>query len=161
MNDAARSSTVHGAPLGLIGLARQFGVYLLAGGGAAAANFAAGALFRATVTGGLAYPTSVVLGMAVGALVAFFLHRTFTFAVADEPAAPQAVRFTAVAVGGVLITVGFAEMVVVLWSALGSPVISRAMTEHVAHAAAIGVNAVYGFLALKFFALKRRGAFAR
>jgi putative flippase GtrA len=137
---------------------RQFGVYLLSGGGAAAANFATGALVRLASTSAFVYGVSVVLGMTVGTLSSFFLHRRYTFSVHDEPAAPQAVRFTLVAVGGLVIALTFAEALLALWQLAGSPWLSRAVTEAIAHVATIGVNAVYGFLAMKFFALKRRGA---
>jgi putative flippase GtrA len=136
---------------------RQFGVYLLAGGGAAAVNFTAGTLVRLASTSALVYGASVVVGMAAGTLVSFFLHRRYTFSVDDEPAAPQAARFALVSVGGVAIALGFAEGVLALWELAGSPWLPRAVMEACAHAATIGVNTVYGFVAMKFFALKRRG----
>jgi putative flippase GtrA len=140
---------------------RQFGVYLVAGGGAAAANFAAGASIRLVSTSAVVYGVSVVVGMAVGTVTSFFLHRRFTFLVHDEPAAPQAVRFAMVAAGGVVIALTFAEGVLALWQLAGSPWLSRGVVEALAHAVTIGVNTVYGFVAMKFFALKRRGTRAQ
>ena len=91
-----------------LALAREIVTYLVAGGGAAAANFAAGGLIRVFSRSALVYGASVVVGMAVGTVVSFFLHRRFTFSVADEPAAPQAARFALVAApGGVLIALTF------------------------------------------------------
>jgi putative flippase GtrA len=136
---------------------RQFGVYLLSGGGAAVANFATGALIRLASTSALVYGLSVVAGMVVGTLASFFLHRRYTFSVHDQPAAPQAVRFALVAAGGLVIALTFAEAVLALWQLAGSPWLPRSVTEALAHVATIGVNAVYGFLAMKFFALRRRG----
>jgi putative flippase GtrA len=135
---------------------RQFGVYLLAGGGAAAANLAAGTLVRLASTSGFAYGASVVVGMTVGTLMSFFLHRRYTFSVDDQPAAPQAVRFALVAAGGLVIALTFAMAVLAVWELAGSPWLSRAVMETFAHVATLGVNAVYGFLAMKFFALTRR-----
>jgi putative flippase GtrA len=136
---------------------RQLGVYLVAGGGAAAANFAAGALIRLVSTSAFVYGVSVVVGLAVGTVVSFFLHRRYTFSVHDEPAGPQVWRYAMVATGGLVIALTFAEAVLALWQLAGSPWLSRAVVEALAHAATIGVNTVYGFLAMKFFALKRRG----
>jgi putative flippase GtrA len=140
---------------------RQFGIYLVAGGGAAAANFAAGASIRLLSTSAVVYGVSVVAGMAVGTVTSFFLHRRFTFVVHDEPAAPQAMRFVMVAAGGVVIALTFAEGMLGLWHLAGAPWFSRAVVEALAHAATIGVNTVYGFLAMKLFALKRRGSRSR
>lgn len=140
----------------LFAIARQFGVYLLSGGIAAAANFASGELIRAFSSGAFMYGVSVVVGMTIGTVISFFLHRRFTFAVADEPAAPQSVRFAMVTVGGLLIAFTFAEAVLWLWESMGQPWLLRANVEALAHLGAIGLNTVYGFVAMKFFALKRR-----
>jgi putative flippase GtrA len=137
-------------------VSRQFGVYLLAGLVPTVANFAAGALVRLVSTSALVYGASVVVGYVVGTVVSFFLHRRYTFAVGDEPAAPQAVRFAVVSVGAVVLGLAFAEGVLALWQLAGSPWLSRAAAEALVHVATIGVNTVYGFLAMKFFALKRR-----
>lgn len=137
-------------------LARQFGVYLLSGGVAAVANFATGEVIRAFSESAVIYGASVVAGMAIGTVISFFLHRRFTFAVADEPAAPQAVRYSLVIVGSLLIAFVFAEAVLWLWEAAGGSWPSRGTVQALAHVAAIGVNTVYGFVAMKVFALKRR-----
>lgn len=141
---------------GVIALARQFGVYLMNGGVAAVANFLSGELIRAFSESAVVYGASVVIGMAIGTVISFFLHRRFTFAVADEPAAPQALRFSLVTVGGLVIAFVFAEAVLWLWELAGAPWLSRASVQASAHVAAIGLNAVYGFVAMKLFALKRR-----
>jgi putative flippase GtrA len=99
----------------VLAIARQFGVYLLCGGVAAVANFASGELIRAFSESAVVYGCSVVAGMAVGTVISFFLHRRFTFGVADEPATPQAVRFALALVGSLFIAFVFAETVFWLW----------------------------------------------
>jgi putative flippase GtrA len=142
----------------LAALPRQIAIFLVVGGSAALANFGTGVLVRLISTSALVYGASVVLGMGVGTVVSFFLNRRYTFAVADQPAAPQAARYALVSIGGVLVTLTVAEAALGLWQLAGAPLLSRTMMEHCAHLAAIGLNTVYTFLAVKFFALKRRGA---
>ena len=137
---------------------RQFGVYLLAGAVPVVANFAAGALVRLCSTSALVYGVSGVVGFVTGTVVSFFMHRRYTFAVGDEPAAPQAIRFAVVSLGAVVLGLVVAEALLALWQLAGSPWLSRSVAESCVHVATIGVNTVYGFLAMKFFALKRRDA---
>jgi putative flippase GtrA len=98
---------------------------------------------------------SVITGMIVGTVLSFFLNRRYTFAVSDEPVGPQAVRFAIAASGAALLALVFAEGTLALWQLAGSPWLTRAGAEGWAHVAAIGLNTVYGFVAMKFFALKR------
>jgi putative flippase GtrA len=135
---------------------RQFAMYVLVGGGAAAVNFGSGALMRLASSDSAAmYGASVVFGYVVGAVVAFFLHRRYTFSVADEAAGPQAVRFGVVAAIGLFLCLIFSEAVLWVWVAAGSPLVSRHLAEHLDHVATIGMNTVYGFIANKFFALRK------
>jgi putative flippase GtrA len=135
---------------------RQFAMYVLVGGGAAAVNFGAGALVRLIVSGTGVYGASVVFGYVAGTVVAFFLHRRYTFSVADEAAGPQAARFAVVAAVGLVLCLIFSEAVLWVWGLAGSPLVSRHLAEDLDHVATIGMNTVYGFLANKFFALRRR-----
>jgi putative flippase GtrA len=139
-------------------LSRQFSIYLLAGAVPALANFLGGSLVRVISTSRVACDASVVVGYVIGTVVAFFLHRRYTFAVHDEPAGPQAIRFAATAVGALILAVGVADGMLWLWQLLGSPWVSRTLFATGAHVVAIGVNTVAGFLVMKFFALKRRPA---
>jgi putative flippase GtrA len=139
-------------------VSRQFGVYLLTGAVGMVVNFAAGELLRLFSTSALVYGASVVVGFVTGTVVSFFLHRRYTFAVGDEPAAPQAVRFAMAAAGSIVLGLALAEGMLALWQLAGSPWLSRAAAEALVHIATIGVNTVYGFLVMKFFALKRRRA---
>ena len=137
-------------------VSRQFGIFLVVGGIAAVANLGAGAFMRLFSTSGPVYAASVLLGMAVGTVVSFLLNRRYTFGVSDEPVGPQAVRFAIAALGATILGLAIAEGAFALWQLAGSPWLSRRSAESVAHATAIGLNAVYGYLAMKFFALKRR-----
>jgi putative flippase GtrA len=137
---------------------RQFAIYVLVGGGAAVVNFGSGALVRLVSTSAAVYGASVVVGYVAGTVVAFFLHRRYTFSVADEAAGPQAARFAAVAAVGLFLCLIFAEAVLWVWVTAGSPLVSRHLAEDLDHVATIGMNTVYGFLANKFFALRRRDA---
>ena len=136
-------------------LSRQFGTFLLVGGLSAVVNFLSGAAVRLVSTSALAYGVSLVVGMVVGTVVSFFLNRHFTFRVSDEPAGPQAIRFALVAVGAIVIAAVFGEVVLAIWGLAGSPWMTRATVEALAHVGAIGLNTIYGFVAMKFFALKR------
>jgi putative flippase GtrA len=136
---------------------RQFGLFLLIGGGAAVCNFGAGALVRLISTSALVLTLSVVAGHVVGTVVSFVLNRRFTFAVSDERVGPQAWRFAVASLGGLVVVAFVTDGLAWLWGRAGSPLVSRSVAESVAHAAAIGVNTVYSFVIVKFFALKRRG----
>ncbi len=136
-------------------VSRQFGTFLLIGGLAACVNFLSGAAVRLVSTTAFAYGVSLVVGMAAGTIVSFYLNRHFTFRVSDEPVGPQAVRFGLVALGAVVLVALFGEAVLALWSLAGSPWLSRATVESLAHVAAIGLNTIYSFVAMKFFALKK------
>jgi putative flippase GtrA len=134
---------------------RQFVIYLVVGGLSAAANFGSGAAVRLYSTSASVYGASVVTGMIVGTVLSFFLNRRYTFGVSDEPVGPQAVRFGIAASGAALLALVFAEGALALWQLAGSPWLTRASAEGWAHVAAIGLNTLYGFVAMKFFALKR------
>lgn len=137
-------------------LTRQFGVFLIVGGLSAAVNFLSGAAIRLVSTSGVVYAISIVVGMFTGSVMSFFLNRRFTFKVDDEPAGPQALRFALASVGAIFLGWAFAEVLFAIWVALGSPWLSRASGESAAHIGAIGLNTLYSFVAMKFFALRRR-----
>jgi putative flippase GtrA len=88
--------------------------------------------------------------------VSFFLNRRFTFRARDEAVAPQAFRFTVVAAGAVLVSVAVASLVLWAWELAGRVLLTRGHTETLGHVGAIGVSTVYNFLAMKFFAFRRR-----
>ncbi len=136
---------------------RQFGVFLVVGGIAAAANFGAGELVRVLFP---ASPigVSVDVGMIVGTILSFFLNRRHTFAVGDAPMGPQAARFAIVSVGSMVLAFVLAEGLLRLWDLAGAPLVTRGQMENLVHLVAIGVNTIYGFVAMKFFALKAQAS---
>jgi putative flippase GtrA len=135
---------------------KQFVVFLLVGGTAALVNFLSGALVRSCWTSYSAYVASVTLGFVLGTVVSFFLNRRFTFTASDEAAAPQAFRFVVVALGSVVLSIAVASLVLWAWELAGRVVLTRAQVESLGHVSAIGVSTVYNFLAMKFFAFRRR-----
>jgi putative flippase GtrA len=136
-------------------ISRQFGVFLLVGGVAAVANFGAGAAVRLFSTSDFACEASVVVGMIVGSILSFFSNRRYTFAVSDEPAGPQAKRFTIVSIGSIILAYVVSKGMLEVWTRTGSLWVSRATADHLVAITVIGLNTVYGFLAHKFFSLKR------
>ena len=132
----------------------QFLVFLLVGGTAAFVNFSAGALVRAYSSSYPAYVASITLGFVLGTLVSFVLNRTVTFRASAEAVAPQALRFVAVALGSVVISVVVASAVLWAWALAGRLVLTHAQVETVGHLGAIGVCTIYNFVAMKFFAFR-------
>ncbi len=136
---------------------KQFLVFLLVGGTAALVNFFSGALVRLYWTSYSAYVASVTLGFILGTIVSFILNRRFTFRASDEAVAPQAFRFIVVAIGAVFVSVAVASVILWGWELTGRVVVTRAQVETLGHVGAIGVSTVYNFVAMKFFAFRRRG----
>ena len=137
-------------------VSRQFGVFLVVGALSALVNFLSGAAVRIVSTSAPVYGASIVVGMVAGTVLSFFLNRRFTFAVTGAPAAPQAARFALVAVGAIVLAALFGESILFLWQRLPSPWFSRNAVESLAHVGAIGVNTIYGFLAIKYYAMRQR-----
>lgn len=135
---------------------KQFLVFLLVGGTAACVNFFSGALVRLYWTSYSAYLASVTLGFVLGTIVSFILNRRFTFRASDEAVAPQALRFVVVALGAVLLSIAVASIVLWAWEFAGRVIVTRAQVETLGHLSAIGVSTVYNFVAMKFFAFRRR-----
>jgi putative flippase GtrA len=133
---------------------RQFGVFLMVGGIAAAANFGAGAVVR-HLSPAAPVGVGVDVGMVVGIVLSFFLNRRHTFQVGDAPMGPQAARFAVVSAGSMVLAFVLSEGTLALWRIAGSPLVTEKVMEALAHVGAIGANTLYGFVAMKFFALKR------
>jgi putative flippase GtrA len=138
-------------------VSRQFLVFLLVGGTAALVNFLSGALLRLYSTSYSAYLASVTIGFGLGTAVSFVLNRVFTFRASGEALAGQALRFSIVALGSVVISIVVASLVLWAWELAGRVVLTHPQLESLGHLSAIAVNTVYNFLAMKFFTFRRGG----
>jgi putative flippase GtrA len=79
---------------------RQFALFLVAGGVAAASNFGSRFVFSLWFS----YPVAIVLAYLVGMAVAFVLMRQYVFTGRGKALVPQVVRFTFVNLLAVLQT---------------------------------------------------------
>ena len=117
---------------------RRFGLFLVAGGIAAAANY--GSRFGFSLW--FSYPVAIVLAYLVGMTVAFLLMRQYVFDGRGKAFAPQVWRFTLVNALAVLQTL-IVSLVLARWllPALG-------ITQHVeaiAHAVGVAVPVVTSY----------------
>jgi putative flippase GtrA len=135
-------------------VSRQLVGFVVVGGISAAANFGSGAVVRLVSIGPIGYAVSVAVGFTAGTVVSFLLNRRYTFQVSDQPIGPQAVRFGIAALSGIALAWVFAEGLFWMLRAL-APSLGRGRVESLAHIGAIGLNTLYTFTAMKFFALRR------
>jgi putative flippase GtrA len=120
------------------GEGRRFGLFLIAGGIAAAANY--GSRFGFSLW--FSYPVAIVLAYLVGMAVAFVLMRQYVFEGRGKALAPQVVRFTVVNVLAVLQTL-IVSLVLARWALPAMGVIEHA--EAIAHAVGIAVPVVTSY----------------
>lgn len=130
---------------------RQFMLFLLAGGVAAAANFGSRILFSLVFS----YVPAIVLAYCAGMITAFTLNRRFVFIGADNPLHTQAAWFVAINLLAVLQTLSV-SLILARWL---FPV--TGMTFHpetVAHAFGVAVPVVTSYIGHKALTFRRRGA---
>lgn len=139
-----------GAPRALKG---EIAVFLLSGGAAALVNLATGALVRA-VAGLRAHAVGVVAGFVVGTGVSFLLNRELTFRARRDHVGLQATKFVLLAVGGIALAAGVAELALRVAMALFGASISARLLANAAHLVAIGTTTIYNFVGMKYFALR-------
>jgi putative flippase GtrA len=130
------------APTAEGGGARRFGLFLVAGGLAAAANYGSRFVFSLWFH----YPLAIILAYLVGMTVAFVLMRQYVFDGNGKALGPQVSKFTLVNVLGVLQTLIF-SLVLARWvlPALGV----ESYIEAVAHAFGVALPAVTSYVGHK------------
>jgi putative flippase GtrA len=117
---------------------RRFGLFLVAGGIAAAANYGSRFGFSAWFS----YPVAIVLAYLVGMVVAFLLMRQYVFEGGGKPLGPQVLRFMLVNAAAVLQTL-IVSLVLARWLL---PLLG--VTQHVeaiAHAVGVAVPVVTSY----------------
>jgi putative flippase GtrA len=124
------------------GEARRFGLFLVAGGLAAATNY--GSRFGFSLW--FNYPVAIVLAYLVGMTVAFVLMRQYVFDGTGKALGPQVVKFILVNVLAVLQTLAV-SLVLARWLLPASGVESH--VEAIAHAFGVAVPAVTSYLGHK------------
>jgi len=128
---------------------RQFLMFLLAGGIAAAANF----LSRILLSGALSYISSIVIAYCIGMLTAFALNRRFVFSEANNPLHTQATWFVAINLLAVVQTLALSLLLARwLFPAIGMTF----YPETIAHAFGVAVPVVTSYLGHKAFTFRIR-----
>jgi putative flippase GtrA len=122
--------------------AGRFGLFLVAGGIAAAANYGSRFAFSAWFS----YPTAIVLAYLVGMIVAFALMRRYVFDGVAKALAPQVLKFTLVNALAVVQTL-VVSLLLARWAlpALGI----ESHVEAIAHAFGVAVPIVTSYFGHK------------
>jgi putative flippase GtrA len=122
--------------------ARRFGMFVVAGGIAAAANY--GSRFGFSLW--FSYPVAIVLAYLVGMTVAFLLMRQYVFEGGGKPLAPQVIKFTIVNVLAVIQTL-VVSLVLARWGLPALGVVEH--VEAIAHAVGVAVPVVTSYFGHK------------
>ncbi len=117
---------------------RRFGLFLVAGGIAALANY--GSRFGFSVW--FSYPVAIVLAYLVGMAVAFALMRQYVFDGRGKAIGPQALRFVGVNVLAVLQTL-IVSLLLARWLLPATGIVEHA--EAIAHAFGVAVPVVTSY----------------
>jgi putative flippase GtrA len=136
------------------GRARQFLLFLLAGGVAALANFAS----RIALSLVMPYVPAIVLAYLIGMTTAFALNRAFVFTGAASPIAQQAWRFALVNLAAVAQTLAI-SLLLARWALPALGIVAHA--ETLAHAVGVVVpvfTSYFGHRHFSFAAARERGA---
>lgn len=130
----------------------MFHRFLLCSGLAAAVNLAVGYVLYAVLgySQGWQYGLSVAFAFLSGMGVSFFLNRRFTFAPSGRLTRSEAIDFFAVSVGGLAITTSLAQYLRTHMPALEP----HLPPEALAHVGAVGLTAIYSFLAHKYVSFR-------
>jgi len=121
---------------------RQFLMFLLAGGIAAAANFGS----RILLSLALPYTAAIVLAYCIGMATAFLLNRRFVFTSADNPLHAQAAWFVAINLVAVLQTLAV-SLLLARW--LFPAMRMEFHPETVAHGVGVAVPVVTSYIGHK------------
>lgn len=130
----------------------MFHRFLLCSGLAAAVNLAVGYLLYAGLgySEGWQYGLSVAFAFLSGMGVSFILNRRFTFEPSGRLTRSEAIDFFAVSVGGLAITTTLAQYLRAHMPALDP----HLPPEALAHVGAVGLTAIYSFLAHKYVSFR-------
>ncbi|WP_369039635.1 GtrA family protein [Stenotrophomonas maltophilia] len=130
-------------------LTRQFIMFLLVGGLAAAVNFGS----RIALGTVLNYVPSIVVAYCLGMATAFVLNRAFVFKSASNALHHQAAWFVAINGLAVIQTV-LVSLVLARWALPGLGVEQHA--ETIAHAVGVAVPVVTSYFGHKYFSFSTR-----
>lgn len=122
--------------------ARRFGLFVVAGGIAAAANY--GSRFAFSLW--FSYPVAIVCAYLVGMAVAFVLMRQYVFEGSGKALGPQVAKFTLVNALAVLQTL-VVSLVLARWLLPAAGVTEHA--EAIAHAVGVAVPVVTSYFGHK------------
>ncbi len=86
--------------------------------------------------------------------MSFFLNRNFTFKATRDPIKVQGVRFAGAALGALMMAACVTGLGVRLYLVSNSSLFSLEQAESFFHLTAIGLNLVYSFWVMKYFALR-------
>lgn len=140
----------------------MFRRFLLCSGTAALVNLAAGYLFYGVLgfDGPISYPISVALAFGAGMVVSFVLNRRYTYEASGRHILTELRDFFGVSIGGLVITTSLAT----IFNAGPAEQVARAIPlqpESLAHIAAVGLTAIYSFIAHKRISFRKAEAAAR
>jgi putative flippase GtrA len=124
------------------GEARRFGLFIVAGGIAAAANY--GSRFGFSLW--FSYPVAIVLAYLVGMAVAFVLMRQYVFDGSGKQVGPQAAKFVLVNAFAVLQTL-VVSLLLARWLLPAAGVAGH--VEAIAHAVGVAVPVVTSYIGHK------------
>jgi putative flippase GtrA len=121
---------------------RRFGLFVIAGGIAAAANY--GSRFGFSLW--FSYPVAIVCAYLVGMAVAFVLMRHYVFEGSGKPLGPQLVKFGVVNLLAVMLTL-VVSLVLARWLLPAAGI--TAHVEAIAHAVGVAVPVVTSYFGHK------------
>lgn len=148
-------------------LTTQFLRFLMFSGIAAATSLAVGYVLYGVVglQGRWQYAVAVGIAFLAGLGVGFTLNRRFTFAPSGRPLQDELLRFTLVAMGGLVLTIGLSSVfragLRAVWSmvpALAEQLPAAVTPAMIAHLAAVGAVAFYSFIGHKLISFGRKGS---
>ncbi|WP_212523399.1 GtrA family protein [Actibacterium sp. MT2.3-13A] len=134
--------------------------FVLFSGIAAVVNLLAGQLFYGVLglSGGWRYGFSVAVAFLCGMGVSFVLNRRFTYPPSGRAARREIVDFFLVSLGGLALTTTLAQLFYfrggAVLRALAALLPVSPTAETLAHVLAVGLTAVYSFLAHKYISFR-------
>ncbi|WP_372382297.1 GtrA family protein [Xanthomonas sp. NCPPB 1068] len=130
-------------------LSRQFTLFLLVGGLAAAVNFGS----RIALGAVLNYVPSIIVAYCLGMVTAFVLNRAIVFKSASKPLHHQATWFVAINLLAVLQTI-LVSLALARWALPGAGLEEHA--ETIAHAVGVAVPVVTSYFGHKYLSFSTR-----
>lgn len=140
--------------------------FIFFSGGAAAVNLLAGQVLYGVLglSDGWQYGFSVAVAFLCGMAVSFVLNRRFTFPPSGREARREIVDFFFVSLGGLVLTSTLAQLFFFhatgFLRALAALAPGAPTTETLAHVLAVGLTAIYSFLAHKYVSFRPAWAWA-